>query len=464
MIIRNLTGQSIEGGISNPACCKRRRVATPQDLPTHSIFRRESRGYTHPMIGKIATVAAFTAVLSLSNSQVVSAGPYGYDLHNTLAPVSGAMAGTSIARPQDTVSAVFGNPAGLTKYTGTQFTFGATFYKPEVTLTHDGSVTGTPFTGDSGTDIFPVPQVAVTQDLRGLKIPATLGLGLTAVSGIGSEFRGTPGSLGAGAEFIIFGVNAALGYEITDNLSLGASATISFAQLDLGLSSTSAETHALGLRGTLGVTYDLGATTLGAFYMTEQKHEYDNIIETSPAIYSSPDITQPANVGIGVANNSLLGGDLLIMADVMYKLWGDADFWQDLYEDQWVYSLGAQLTRGKWDYRVGYGYADDPTKEDATAPIGPLTQVYSNIGVIPLSDPVIQYLQATQTEVIYKHRVTAGLGYSGFLGMPELDIDTHVGYQFEEDRDYGTGSLSSGGHTRAEVYSWHAGFALTWKF
>lgn len=434
---------------------------TAENEYTKNVSRKERKRFSYE---KIATLAAAAALATLHIPSAVYAGPYGYDLHNTLAPVSGAMAGTSIARPQDTVSAVFGNPAGLTEFTGTQFTFGATFYMPEVNLTHDGSVTGTPFNADSGTDIFPVPQIAVTQDLRGLEIPATLGLGLTVVSGIGSEFRGDPGSLGAGAEFVIFGVNAGLGYELIDNLSVGASATISFAQLDFGLSSTSAETHALGLRGTLGVTYDLGATTLGTFYQTEQMHEYDNITETSPGNYASLDIAQPANVGFGVANNSLLGGDLLLMADVMYKLWEDADFWQDLYENQWVYSFGAQLTSGKLAYRVGYGYADDPTKEDATAPIGSLTQVNSSIGVIPLSDPVVQYLQATQTEVIYKHRLTAGIGYSGFLGMPGLDLDTHIGYQFEEERDYGTGSLASGGHTHAEVYSWHAGFALTWKF
>ena len=216
--------------------------------------------------------AVAAAVTLLSGVSIVHAGPHGYDTHNTLAPASAAMAGTSIAKPQDTVSAVFGNPATLADFKGTQFTFGATFYKPQVDLEHDGSVTGTAFKGKSGTDVFPVPQVAVTQDLRGLNIPATLGLGVTATSGIGSEFRGTPGSLGAGAEFIIFGVNAGLGYEVTDKLSVGGAATISFAQLDLGLSSSSAQTHALGLRGTVGATYDVGkATTLGAFYQTEQE-------------------------------------------------------------------------------------------------------------------------------------------------------------------------------------------------
>lgn len=392
------------------------------------------------------------------------AGPHGYDLHNVLAPASAAMAGTSIARPQDTVSAVFGNPAGLSKYAGTQFTFGATFYMPEVDLEHDGSVTGTAFTETSGTDIFPVPQVAVTQDLRGLDIPATLGLGLTAVSGIGSEFRGDPGSLGAGAEFIIFGVNAGLGFEVNDNLSVGGSLTISFAQLDFGLSSTSAQTHDLGLRATFGAAYDIGDTTLGVFYQTEQEHKYDDIIETSPGNFSSPTITQPSNFGIGFANNSLMGGDLLIMADLMVKQWEDAEFWQDVFEDQTVFSVGAELTSGNWQYRVGYGYADDPTKTNATAPLGNLTQVNSNIGVIPLSDPVIQYLQSTQAEVIYKQRITGGIGYSNFLGVTGLDLDTHVGWQLEETRDYGTGGLSGGGHSSADVSSWHLGFGLTWMF
>lgn len=93
---------------------------------------------------------------ALLASRLAWAGPYGYDLHNTLAPASGGMAGTSLARPQDLTSAIFGNPATLTQMEGTQFSFGATFYQPEVDLTHDGSVTGTAFQASSGTEVFPV--------------------------------------------------------------------------------------------------------------------------------------------------------------------------------------------------------------------------------------------------------------------------------------------------------------------
>lgn len=396
-------------------------------------------------------------------SPAARAALHGFDVHNTLAPASSALAGTSIARPQDTVSAVFGNPASLTQYRGTQFTFGGTFFKPSVDLTHDGSVTGTAFQGDSGTDIFPVPQIAVTQDLNGLGMPATLGLGLTALSGLGSEFRGTTGSLGAGGEAVTLGINAGLGYAITDNFSIGAAATISFSELDMGLSSSSAMTHDLGLRGTLGATYEMGDTTIGGYYQTVLKHEYDNLMETAPGVYTDITTEQPANIGIGIANNSLMGGDLLLMADVTYKYWSDADFWGDLYDDQAVYSIGAQLTRGKAKYRIGYGYAEDPTRSDATAPIGPLTEFNSEYGVIPLSDPVVQYLQATQMAVIWKHRLTAGVGIDDVL-MPGLTLDLAAGWEFEEDRDYGTGSLPGGGHTNAESSAWHVGFGLTWKF
>ncbi|WP_299880476.1 OmpP1/FadL family transporter [uncultured Cocleimonas sp.] len=408
------------------------------------------------------TLVVFTVLSSTS----IFAGPYGYDLHNTLAPAAAGMAGTSIAKSPDTVSAVFGNPATLADYEGTQFTFGATFYMPEVDLTHDGSVTGTAFNeAKSGTDIFPVPQIAVTQDLRGLNIPATIGLGLTATSGIGAEFRKTPGSLGAGAEFIIFGVNAGLGYEITDNLSVGGAATISFAQMDLGLSSTGAQTHDLGLRATLGATYDIGKTTIGAFYQTKQDHKFDSLVEVTPGVYDDTRISQPANFGIGISNESLMDGNLLLSADFIYKQWDDADFWQDIYENQKVYSLGAQLTKGNWKYRLGYGYADDPTKENVTAGIGSLGSVVTNqFGQIPVSQGVVEYLQAAEAEVIYKHRLTAGLGYQNMLGVKGLDLDAHVGYQFEESREYGTGSLAGGGHTRADVSSWHTGFGLTWKF
>ena len=168
-----------------------------------------------------------------------------------------------------------------------------------------------------------------------------------------------------------------------------------------------------------------------------------------------------------------MDGNLYLAADVMYKNWANADFWQDVYVDQWIFSMGGQYTMGPWEFRAGYGYADDPTRENVEG-LSQLANACAGLPsacvAIPSGNSVVginvtEFLQAAQTQVIYRHRVTAGVGYKGFLA-PFLDLDTHVAYQLEEDREYGSGGLGiiNENHTKSEVSSWHAGFALTWHF
>ena len=435
---------------------------------------------------KFNRLALSTALLAATSTSVM-AGPYGYDLHNVLAPVSASMAGTSIAKPLDNVSAVFGNPAGLSEFRGTEFTFGATWYKPSAILEHDGSVTGTAFKQSNRNEGYLVPQIAVTQDLRGLGIPGTLGAGVTATNGIGVEYRKNPASLGASAELIVIGANFGLSWDLTENLTVGAAATTTYSMLDLGLASTSAQTHDIAFKGSLGATYKLPhATQIGIFYHSELRQDFDDIIQTSPSTGSPNAVTpatdgqftnliieQPRTLGIGISNEMLMDGNLYLAADVMYKNWANADFWQDVYVDQWIFSMGAQLTQGPWEFRAGYGYADDPTRENVEG-LSQLANACSGLpgacNAIPTGNSIVgvavtEYLQAAQTQVIYRHRVSVGAGYKGFLA-PFLDLDMHAAYQLEEDRDYGgsPGGLFANDHTNSEVSSWHAGFALTWDF
>ena len=67
---------------------------------------------------------------------------YGSDLQNVMAPASGGMAGVSVARPQDVPSAIFGNPATLAQFEGTQFTLGGGWMEGYPTVTNDGSAIG----------------------------------------------------------------------------------------------------------------------------------------------------------------------------------------------------------------------------------------------------------------------------------------------------------------------------------
>ncbi len=60
----------------------------------------------------------------LSSSRFAWGQGYGSDTQNVLTPAAGGMAGVSLAMPQDVPAAVFGNPATLTQFRGSQFTMG----------------------------------------------------------------------------------------------------------------------------------------------------------------------------------------------------------------------------------------------------------------------------------------------------------------------------------------------------
>ena len=491
--------------------------------------------------------AAVGTALSLGSGAAV-AGPHGFDLHNVFHGASASMAGTSIAHVEDPVSAVFGNPATLTTYYGgTNFMFGATFYMPRARMQHDGSAGyatgeaatlvkitagatgkslaasgGYSFDATSKADVYAVPTIAVTQDLTGLGIPVVLGVGVSATSGIGVDYKHNSNTLGAAAELINLGVNAGVGMSMTPNVDVGVSATITYAMLEAGLTGSGGMTHDIGFRATLGGRAKISPNmTVGAYVQTEQPHEYDNLHVTSmngsnafgtgsgiaafqAAIKCNQTsgnvcrqdvrVEQPMNIGLGFAFDGLMNGNLLVMGDFTHKAWSDARFFNEFYEDQEVYSVGLQLTQGPMKFRLGYGYADDPLKASVADGVQIKTIGGVNEGGSSYTSTMyplfMSYFQAMETPVIYKHRISAGLGIDGFLA-PMLTLDTHVAFQLEEDKCFGKGqdgvtSLYAGGnaavrgvaltgglahagcdakdHSKATVSSFHLGGALTWTF
>jgi hypothetical protein len=427
--------------------------------------------------------------------------------------------------------------------------FGATFYMPRATMQHDGSagyavneasalvdidvgaaggsLTDYEFNSTSKADVYAVPTVAVTQDLSGLGIPVVLGVGVSATSGIGVDYKHTSNSLGAAAELINLGVNAGIGMKMSDTLDVGVALTITYAMLEAGLTGSGGMTHDIGFRGTLGARKSMGPMTIGLYYQTEQEHQYDNIHVTSndgsaPSVSSAAvsglnvrcngdhvdatagvcrqdlEVQQPWNIGLGVAMD--MGNNLLVMADVTHKKWSDAKFFNEFYDDQNVLSIGVQKTMGNIKLRAGYGYADDPLLSTVkpgveVATIGGVNQ-NGNAYTSPMYGLFMSYFQAMETPVIYKHRLAVGLGVESFLGVPFLSLDTHAAIQLEEDKCFGSGqsgqSTSTGmynnatigtslrdtlsltgnaisgcattDHTKATVSSFHLGGALTWSF
>lgn len=390
--------------------------------------------------------------------------------------------------------------------------------------TGNGINTAYGFDSRSQQDVYAVPQVAVTQDLSGLGIPVVLGVGVTATNGIGVDYQHSSNSIGAAAELINLGVNAGIGMKMSDTLDVGVAMTITYAMLEAGLTGSGSQKHDLGFRGTIGARKHMGPTTIGVYYQTELEHQYDNLHVTSMA-GSSPAITnnflnnsttnvntvvcngdngnvcrqdlevqQPWNIGLGIAHN--LDANTIVMLDVTHKKWSEAKFFNEFYDDQNVISVGIQKTMGNMKLRAGYGYADDPLLSTVkvgshVASIGGV-DINGNTYTSPMYGLFMSYFQAMETPVIYKHRITVGLGVENFLGVPFLSLDTHAAVQLEEDKCFGSGQsgltvadgyynaattghaltadgLSASGctsqdHTKATISSFHLGGALTWSF
>jgi len=395
----------------------------------------------------------------LASTSVALAGTFGTDLNNNMLPATGGMGGAAIARTVEPAAAVFGNPATLTEYNeGTSFTFGATFFQPKLEVEHDGSITGTPWSGESNADKYLIPTVAITQAFTPNLVA---GMGLTVQSGVGSDFRGSNGSLNPTGELLVFNANVGLGYKLSENLSLGAMATIGNGYFQASLSSSTGSSHNFGFRGTVGAKYDTGATSIGAYYRSPLKIEYEEYISKGDGSgeFWSDHVAQPQEFAIGLANNSLMGGNLQLNADVIYKDWESASFYKDFYRNQTVFALGAQLTTGKAQWRVGYSHADDPIKRNL--PFNEVIGIGGNdvidggngVGAIPVTGGVVEYFQATNAGAVWEDTITAGFGYQL---TPVIKVDVHAAFTLNEDQDIGG--------TNVEAEAWQAGLGLTWAF
>jgi long-chain fatty acid transport protein len=413
------------------------------------------------MNNRITFVAALVLGLVFgTQSQFVFAQGYGSDTQNVLTPAGGGMAGVSIARPQDVAGAIFGNPATLTQFQGTQFSMGGAWIEGYPTVTHDGFLDiQTPYSVTSRTEGFAGSEIGVIQDLRPLGLPGGIGMGLAGLSGIGDEYRGlapTNSILNnVSNEYMVLGINLAAGFELTERLSAGAALTLGtgFEQLGfIGPISSSAMVHDYALRGTFGINFDPNpCNTIGVYYQTRMDFQFPNAVRfTNPlnntTTYQDMDVTQPQTIGLGIANRRLMGGNLLIAADVYYKLWEHAPLWQDVFVNQWAFAVGTQYTHCRMKYRLGYSYNSNPINHN----------VGNSLDGFPVTQEQIQLFQASAAPVVNQHRLTAGVGRQGFL-LPSIDLDLFAGGLFDASDDFGS-------HSQASCAMYYIGMGLTWKY
>jgi long-chain fatty acid transport protein len=382
---------------------------------------------------------------------------FGTELHNTLMPASGAMGGTSIARPQDLTSGLNGNPATLTQFRGTQFLFSGGWVEPTMTLTQTsdlptiGPTLIQPFSAKSSAPGTPLTNVGITQDLSELLgLDVVVGTGMITTAGAAADYRRVPQSNGTNTSLLLLNAPVSMGIKLTERFSLGATTSLGIAYYDGPFVGVGGMTPDYALRGTLGANYNLTeSTTIGGYYQTQQSFKFRDAIALNIANYSPTfDILMdmPENLGFGIANNSLFDGRLLLAMDLLYKYWDDTEMYSSLYDNQFVVQLGTQWTQGRYRYRAGYAWAENPLDPEPKLNLGGVTQV----GGLP----VVYYSQALLA-VTCQNRMSLGVGITDFL--PGIDMDVMGGGMFFDSEQLGQ-------FTSTSLESYWLAAGLTWRF
>lgn len=436
---------------------------------------------------KKAPLAAGIAIAMASGgAQAISTGT---DLNLSAKAAAGGMGGAAYTMPQEASAAVFGNPATLTQFKGFNMNFGASYLDYDLTSKDVsnaaagalGVPNGTTHTNDAGSYI--VPDFGLTLELApGLVI----GTGLELDAGLGADYRDDPilNGLNLHVELISFNANLAAGYQLTDQWSVGAAATIGFGLFQVadsngvaspavgGATGSSSSVHDIGFGFTLGTTYEVQQGVMTSLTVKSPvKYSFNTVADAGgPALgagtagnWQDTDLEQPLEVIVGVALDDVLMPGLLVEADVIWKNWADADFYEDIFDDQFLIAIGAQLEAGNFTYRLGYSWAEDIlASPNTTGAIGGLTHAS---GAVPFDAGALTIVQMSLTPVIWEHTVTAGIGYN-FTENVRLDAYGAYAFGEKEDRTYTInpaaplGGLPSGVQEANAQQQWMIGAGL----
>ncbi len=300
----------------------------------------------------------------------------------------------------------------MAQFEGTQFTIGGGWIEGYPTVTHEADLAGNAFSATSRTEGFLAPEIGVTQDLRPLGYNGTIGIGLSSESGLGAEYRGmVPQNAiinDSSSEYLVLGVNIGAAFQLTDRFAVGTTMTLgnAFEELgNVGPLTSAAMVNAYGIRGSVGATYELNdCNTLGFYYQSKLHFDFPDAVRLGTNFYDV-NIDQPDTLGIGLANRSLMDGNLLLAFDVYYKFWQDADLWDKVLVNQWAIAVGAQYTQGCNKYRLGYSFNSDPINHS----------VGDQLNGSLVGQQALQLYQAANLPLVNQHRITGGFGRQDVL-------------------------------------------------
>ena len=398
-----------------------------------------------------------------------------------IGPTSRAMGGVGIAAPQDAISAVFSNPAGMCfgPYCPTsQFDFAGTLFMPEQEAKVEAS--GTTVQANSRDNTYAIPAIGFSVPIGEAESRWRFGLSAYGVSGLGVDYRdtaldkndaffaGTPfeSPLAAGiytnTQLMKFAPTIA--YQALPNLSVGTSLQINYSALDLGDGNVSAYSYGVKLGG---IYKPIDQLSIGLVYTSPQEATYNHVFDfNNNGRRSNLTLEQPQELGLGVAYEfSELR--LLLETNAKWINWSDAEGFDDFgWDDQYVFAVGAQ-----WEaidhlfFRVGYNYAESPVDENdgwdgSFGPAGP----NDSVKVQGKSLPRYYYesFRVVGLPAVVEHHITAGIGYE--FGE-SLKLDVSYVHAFENDiSESGTAPDGSNAKIKSELYEDSLSFAFTWRF
>ena len=391
-----------------------------------------------------------------------------------IGPIARAMGGVGIAAPQDSISAVFANPAGMCFApfcNATTFDFAGTLFMPKV----DGAVIQASGTTQASSDdsVYAIPAIGLSVPINKTFPSWRFGIAAYGVSGLGVDYRASaldnpsafgpyPLISGEYTQLQIMKFAPALAVQALDNLSLGLALHIDYASLDLR--DGSSPNYGYGLQA--GLIYTLtDEITLGTSYITAQTTNHKNIKDFD-GVNGRDDLEleAPQQLGFGIAYNLLDPAKLLIEADAKWLNWSDAKGYKDFdWDDQWVYALGVQFRPTEMlTLRAGYSYSKNPVKEhDGFDGTGTPT----NVKVVQGSTFPTYYYETFRIigfpAIVEKH-LTFGIGIQV---APTVTVNLGYMHAFEETiSETGTDFTGAPVTLESTLSEQSYDFGLTWLF
>lgn len=375
-------------------------------------------------------------------------------------PTSRAMGGAGVAAPQDALSAIFDNPAGMcfgAYCPGSEFVFGATMFSPKVKST----VKNPAGTASAESQMKPsvIPAVGVSAPIN----PKwRFGIGAYGISGMGVEYKNEAapyGDMFTKLEVMKFAPNVA--YMVNDNFSIGANISVSYQNLDLGEGGN----HDYGYGAQIGLIYKVGQVSLGAAYTTPVGVTHKNVSTFGSGTPNNPNYAAKTWFDLELESPAVYAGgiawepnrDLLLAFDVKFLPWSSAAGYKDFdWDDQTVFILGAQYrVTPKIALRAGYNYGNNPVKEHNG--FNPAQNINVRGTLIPA--PTYEQFRIIGFPAVVEQHATAGLSWSI---TPTVIIDLSLMHAFEQE--ISQSDISNTFSQTSSLEETSMSFGLTWRF